>query len=65
MEDRYPCKGDRFTFSVAGVQRVAGTVRWVVEDRVGFAFDRPICEEALGMLSVLARQFRPIELYRA
>jgi len=40
--------GQRFRFKLEGFNPVIGTVRWVVTDRVGFAFDRPLSRVGVG-----------------
>lgn len=57
-------KGERFTFVVDGSNRIAGTVRWVVRDRVGFAFDAPIAERTRTALLARTRNYRSIDLYQ-
>lgn len=57
-------KGERFAFAVNGTGRIAGTVRWVVKDRVGFAFDAPIAEEVRSALRAGANYQANIELYQ-
>jgi len=57
-------KGVRLVLSLAGNPRVTGTVRWVVEDRAGFAFDAPIAADLMGMMR-LGPQGPGLELRRA
>ena len=54
-------KGDRFAFLLNASDRVTGTVRWVVRDRAGFAFDAPIADE---VMAALKQNYRGIELYQ-
>lgn len=42
---------ERKVFTLPGGARVAGTVRWILEERVGFAFDRPLDDATLAALS--------------
>lgn len=57
-------KGERFAFMVDGRERVTGTVRWVVRDRAGFAFDAPIARETQSALLTDTQNYRGIELYQ-
>lgn len=57
-------KGVRLVLSLAGCPRVTGTVRWVVEDRAGFAFDAPIAADLMGVMR-LGAQGPGLELRRA
>lgn len=56
-------KGERFALVVNESDRVAGTVRWVVRDRAGFAFDAPIAGEILAALRARTQNYRGIELH--
>lgn len=58
-------QGQRFSFAVEGHSRVRGTVRWVVGDRLGFAFDQPITREAQRAMLTRARIVQGLELYPA
>jgi hypothetical protein len=64
VEREVPARGERFVFSLGGQAMVAGTVRWVVKDRVGFAFDQPIEREAQTALLAGSRTLNGIEIYR-
>lgn len=57
-------KGERFAFVVDGKERITGTVRWVVRDRAGFAFDAPITREMQSALLADMQNYRGIELYQ-
>ncbi|MEJ2409908.1 MAG: PilZ domain-containing protein [Novosphingobium sp.] len=57
--------GQRFRFNLEGSQPVIGTVRWVVEDRVGFAFDRPLSRQSQEALSSHCRAVHGLELFLA
>lgn len=57
-------KGLRLVMAQAGFARVTGTVRWVVGDRAGFAFDAPIAGEFMQAMK-LGLQGPGLELYRA
>lgn len=57
-------KGERFAFMVNESKRVTGTVRWVVRDRAGFAFDAPVAKETLAALLARTQDYGSIELYR-
>lgn len=57
-------KGERLAFVINESDRVAGTVRWVVRDRAGFAFDAPIASRTLAALRASTQNYESIELYR-
>ncbi|MCJ2185338.1 PilZ domain-containing protein [Novosphingobium beihaiensis] len=57
--------GQRFRFNLEGLQPVVGTVRWVVEDRVGFAFDRPLSRKNQDALTSHCRSVHGLDLYLA
>lgn len=57
--------GQRLRFNLEGFEPVAGTVRWIVDDRVGFAFDRPLCRKSQEALSGYCRSVHGVELYLA
>ncbi|GGC14271.1 hypothetical protein GCM10011494_36370 [Novosphingobium endophyticum] len=63
VEREMPAKGERFAFHVDGRVAVTGTVRWVVSDRIGFAFDRLIDREMQTALLARSQGFRGIEIY--
>lgn len=63
VEREMPAKGERFLFHVDGQATVAGTVRWVVSDRIGFAFDSPIDREVQTALLARSQGFRGIQIY--
>ncbi|MFC0684813.1 PilZ domain-containing protein [Novosphingobium clariflavum] len=56
-------KGLRLVMAMSGFARVTGTVRWVVGDRVGFAFDAPIAGEFMQAMK-LGPHGPGLELYR-
>jgi hypothetical protein len=56
-------QGQRFSFALDGHPPVRGTVRWVVHDRVGFAFDRPISHDAQAAMLMRSRVVQGVELY--
>lgn len=43
--------GQRFHFELPGFGLVSGTVQWVLKDRVGFAFDKPLCRVSEQVLN--------------
>ncbi|HKT85407.1 MAG TPA: PilZ domain-containing protein [Novosphingobium sp.] len=57
-------RGERFAFVVNESDRVAGTVRWVVRDRAGFAFDAPIAGETLAALRARTQNYGSVELHQ-
>jgi len=56
-------RGQRFSFALDGYPPVLGTVRWVVKDRVGFAFDRPISRDAQSAMLRRSRVVQGLDLY--
>ena len=62
-EEVYP--GSRFRFDLAGFPPVHGTVRWIVADRVGFVFDRPLCRDSQRALAQDGRAVNGIALFPA
>lgn len=58
-------EGQRFSFDVEGHDPVRGTVRWVVGDRLGFAFDHPITREAQRAMQARSRIVQGVELFPA
>lgn len=64
MDSEAPVKGERFIFLLDEQVSLAGTVRWVVRDRVGFAFDRPIEQDERTALLARARGYKGIEIYQ-
>lgn len=59
-----PTKGERFAFSLDERITVAGTVSWVVKDRIGFAFDCPIGQDLRTALLAQGRGHQGIEIYQ-
>ncbi len=57
--------GQRFRFNLDGLEPVVGTVRWVVDDRIGFAFDRPLSRKSQDVLTSHCRSVLGLELYLA
>ena len=57
-------KGERLALVVDGKERITGTVRWVVRDRAGFAFDAPLTREIQSALLADTRHYKGIELYQ-
>lgn len=57
--------GQRFRFNLDGLGPVVGSVRWVVDDRVGFAFDRPLCRKSQEVLTGYCRSVLGLDLYLA
>ncbi|GGN46919.1 hypothetical protein GCM10011349_14610 [Novosphingobium indicum] len=57
--------GQRFRFKLEGFDPVIGTVRWVVTDRVGFAFDRPLSRACQQALSEHCRTVHGLKLFLA
>lgn len=57
--------GQRFRLDLAGIAPISGTVRWAVADRVGFAFDRPLCPAGLSALSQRGTRVRELTLLPA
>lgn len=57
--------GERLRFDLAGAGPVAGTVRWVVADRAGFAFDRPLSRDDASALLRHGRDLPGLALYPA
>lgn len=56
-------EGQRFSFALDGHPPIRGTVRWVVSDRVGFAFDRPISRDAQSAMRQRCSIVQGVELY--
>lgn len=56
-------QGQRLSFALDGYPPVRGTVRWVVRDRVGFAFDRPISHDAQAAMLRRSRMVQGVDLY--
>lgn len=54
--------GERLRFSLE-TGAVAGTVRWVVEDRAGFAFDRPLGRDSETALIRHGRSLHGLALF--
>jgi hypothetical protein len=54
--------GQCFSFVVDDYPPVRGTVRWVVKDRIGFAFDRPISRDAQAAMLRRSRVVQGLEL---
>lgn len=57
--------GQRFRFDLTGCGPVFGTVKWSVSDRIGFAFDHPLCSESLRVLIGRGDTTRGVELLPA
>lgn len=49
--DNAPGVGQRLTFALACAPAISGVIRWVLGNRVGFAFDRPISDLAVAELT--------------
>ncbi|VWX52233.1 hypothetical protein [Novosphingobium sp. 9U] len=60
-----PSAGTRLACKLSGNAPVIGTVRWIVEDRVGFAFDQPLDAASLADLGSHCLQVKAIELVAA
>lgn len=58
-------QGQRFAFTVDGYAPIQGTVRWVMSDRIGFAFDAPIARDAQRAMESRGRVMQGLELYPA
>lgn len=56
-------EGQRFSFAIEGHPPISGTVRWVVGDRVGFAFDHPISRDAQKAMQMRCRVVQGLDLY--
>lgn len=65
LKDDRVAPGQRFRFKLDGLAPVIGTVRWVVTDRIGFAFDRPLGRDTLDALSRHCRSVHGLELFLA
>ncbi|WP_404480706.1 PilZ domain-containing protein [Novosphingobium sp. BL-52-GroH] len=63
VEQEDIAEGQRFSFAVDGHPPIRGTVRWVVSDRIGFAFDGPISREAQRAMQVRCRVVQGLDLY--
>lgn len=57
--------GQRFRFDLAGFAPIIGTVRWIVADRAGFAFDQPLCSDSQRALAGRDGGMRGLELFLA
>ncbi|MCJ2177121.1 PilZ domain-containing protein [Novosphingobium album (ex Hu et al. 2023)] len=57
--------GQRFRFNLEGLDPVIGSVRWVVGDRVGFAFDRPLSRGSQDVLTGYCRSVLGLDLFLA
>lgn len=55
--------GQRFRFNLKGFEPVLGTVRWVVANRIGFAFDRPLCRGSQRALIDHCQVVHGLELF--
>lgn len=62
VEQRPVAAGQSFSFALDGHPPVRGTVRWVVKDRVGFAFDRPISRGAQSAMLLRSRVVQGLDL---
>lgn len=58
-------KGQRFRFNLAGTAPIIGTVRWVFANRVGFAFDRPLCRASQEALISHCLKVHGLDLFLA
>lgn len=65
LGDEVVSPGARFGFHLAGFPPVHGTVRWIVADRAGFVFDRPLCRDSQRVLAGQALPARGLALFRA
>ena len=63
VEQEDIAEGQRFSFAVDGHPPIRGTVRWVVSDRVGFAFDAPISRAAQAAMQQRCRIVQGLDLY--
>lgn len=54
--------GQCFSFTLDDHPPVRGTVRWVVNDRIGFAFDRPISRDAQAAMLRRSRVVQGVDL---
>ena len=57
--------GEELAFVLAGWPPVPGKIRWIVDDRIGFAFEHPICAAAERALTNAARLGQPVSVSRA
>lgn len=57
-----PEAGMRLSCRLSAHASVTGTVRWIVEDRIGFAFQHPLDAANLAELASHAAQVKAIEL---
>ena len=57
-----PQIGQRLTFALASEPAISGVIRWVLDDRIGFAFARPISGQAMAELTGHFATLKAIEL---
>lgn len=57
--------GQSFSFTLDDHPPVRGTVRWVVRNRIGFAFDRPISHDTQAAMVRRSRVVQGLELQPA
>lgn len=57
-----PNVGRRLSFECAPGSTISGTIRWVLGDRVGFAFDQRISPEAVAQVTATGAQIKTIRL---
>lgn len=62
LNGRAPAVGCRLAFATPAGAAVSGTIRWVLRDRIGFAFDRPIDADAIAGLPREATVLRAVGL---
>lgn len=56
-------QGERYSFTLDGFPMIQGTVRWVVKDRVGFAFDAPISSATQTAIQQRCRLLNGLDLF--
>ncbi|MFC0205480.1 PilZ domain-containing protein [Novosphingobium soli] len=65
VEQGNVAEGQSLGLAVDGHPPIRGTVRWVVSDRIGFAFDCPLPRDAQAALQQRGRSARTVSLYLA
>lgn len=54
--------GQRLGFTLGNSREIRGAIRWLLGDRIGFAFDAAISREDLQELTRLQRSHVPVRL---
>lgn len=65
IRGKLPEIGDMLLVIGEGVAPITGRVRWILSDRIGFAFEPPIEQLSWHALEQLCREGQLIHLYKA